>query len=69
MPPSALDRLGKSVIYLFLTCPFCFLMLMHVGFELRNPSAGQVSHCGVLEFVADEGLISLFDLLKLLCFS
>jgi len=46
-------------------------------FELRNPSAGRVSHCGVLEFVADEGLIylpcwvcfSLFDLLKLLWLS
>jgi hypothetical protein len=42
-----------------------------------NPSAGRVSRCGVLECVADEGLIYLpcwvcfflFDLLKLLWFS
>ena len=26
-------------------------------FELNNSSAGRVTHCGVLEFVADEGLI------------
>ncbi|KAJ0792128.1 putative ubiquitin fusion degradation protein Ufd1 [Helianthus annuus] len=26
-------------------------------FELKNPSASKVSHCGVLEFIADEGLI------------
>lgn len=34
---------------------------MHVDypmlFELNNTSAGRVTHCGVLEFVADEGLI------------
>ncbi|XP_050368743.1 uncharacterized protein LOC126786834 isoform X1 [Argentina anserina] len=45
MPPSALDRLAS----------------MHVDypmlFELNNSSAGRVTHCGVLEFVADEGLI------------
>ena len=28
-------------------------------FELNNPNAGRVTHCGVLEFVADEGLIYL----------
>lgn len=28
-------------------------------FELSNPSACRVTHCGVLEFVADEGLIYL----------
>ncbi|XP_024157470.1 ubiquitin recognition factor in ER-associated degradation protein 1 isoform X1 [Rosa chinensis] len=45
MPPSALDRLAS----------------MHVDypmlFELNNATAGRVTHCGVLEFVADEGLI------------
>ncbi|KAM5583565.1 ubiquitin recognition factor in ER-associated degradation protein 1 [Rosa sericea] len=45
MPPSALDRLAS----------------MHVDypmlFELNNTTAGRVTHCGVLEFVADEGLI------------
>lgn len=28
-------------------------------FELNNPAAERVTHCGVLEFVADEGLIYL----------
>ncbi|XP_071719630.1 uncharacterized protein [Rutidosis leptorrhynchoides] len=45
MPPSALDRLA----YLQIDYPMLF--------ELRNPSASKVSHCGVLEFIADEGLI------------
>lgn len=26
-------------------------------FQLINPSAERVTHCGVLEFVADEGII------------
>jgi len=26
-------------------------------FQLINPSAGRVTHCGVLEFVADEGIV------------
>ncbi|KAI7984490.1 Ubiquitin recognition factor in ER-associated degradation protein 1 [Camellia lanceoleosa] len=47
MPPSALDRLA----YLQIDYPMLF--------ELNNPSAGRVSHCGVLEFIADEGLIYL----------
>lgn len=28
-------------------------------FEVSNPSSGKISHCGVLEFIADEGLIYL----------
>ncbi|KAG5515242.1 hypothetical protein RHGRI_036317 [Rhododendron griersonianum] len=28
-------------------------------FELNNPSGGKITHCGVLEFTADEGLIYL----------
>ncbi|KAK9280702.1 hypothetical protein L1049_014400 [Liquidambar formosana] len=47
MPPSALDRLA------FLQIDYPML------FELNNPSSGRVSHCGVLEFIADEGLIYL----------
>ncbi|KAL9238756.1 hypothetical protein vseg_013136 [Gypsophila vaccaria] len=47
MPPSALDRLASLQIE--------YPML----FELSNPSASRVTHCGVLEFVADEGLIFL----------
>ncbi|KAL3850657.1 hypothetical protein ACJIZ3_012539 [Penstemon smallii] len=47
MPPSALDRLASLQID--------YPML----FEISNPSADKVTHCGVLEFVADEGLIYL----------
>lgn len=47
MPPSALDRLASLQIE--------YPML----FELNNPSAGRVTHCGVLEFIADEGLVFL----------
>ncbi|KAM2614349.1 hypothetical protein TB2_028984 [Malus domestica] len=47
MPPSALDRLASLQID--------YPML----FELNNPTVGRVTHCGVLEFVADEGLIYL----------
>ncbi|XP_023884371.1 uncharacterized protein LOC111996619 [Quercus suber] len=45
MPPSALDRLAS----LHIDYPMLF--------ELRNASAERVSHCGVLEFIAEEGMI------------
>ncbi|XP_038887744.1 ubiquitin recognition factor in ER-associated degradation protein 1-like isoform X2 [Benincasa hispida] len=45
MPPSALDRLASLQID--------YPML----FELRNDAVERVSHCGVLEFVAEEGMI------------
>ncbi|GAA0184642.1 hypothetical protein LIER_31930 [Lithospermum erythrorhizon] len=45
MPPSALDRLAS----LHIDYPMLF--------ELRNVSAERVSHCGVLEFIAEEGMI------------
>nr|GEX49480.1 ubiquitin fusion degradation protein 1 homolog [Tanacetum cinerariifolium] len=47
MPPSALDRLA--------TLHIDYPML----FELRNESTDRVSHCGVLEFVAEEGMICM----------
>ncbi|KAF8402934.1 hypothetical protein HHK36_011027 [Tetracentron sinense] len=47
MPPSALNRLASLRID--------YPML----FQLYNPSSGRVSHCGVLEFTADEGLVFL----------
>lgn len=47
MPPSALDRLAS----LHIEYPMLF--------ELTNAPVERVSHCGVLEFVADEGLIYL----------
>ncbi|KAL3350813.1 hypothetical protein AABB24_023302 [Solanum stoloniferum] len=45
MPPSALDRLAS----LHIDYPMLF--------ELRNTSTERVSHCGVLEFIAEEGMI------------
>ncbi|MCO5572064.1 hypothetical protein L7F22_025815 [Adiantum nelumboides] len=45
MPPSALDRLASLRID--------YPML----FELHNPATSRTSHCGVLEFVAEEGMI------------
>ncbi|CAN4112460.1 unnamed protein product [Withania somnifera] len=45
MPPSALDRLAS----LHIDYPMLF--------ELRNADTERVSHCGVLEFIAEEGMI------------
>ncbi|CAA6655001.1 unnamed protein product [Spirodela intermedia] len=47
MPPSALDRLASLNID--------YPML----FELENSSTQRVSHCGVLEFIAEEGMVYL----------
>ncbi|KAJ3692671.1 hypothetical protein LUZ60_011766 [Juncus effusus] len=45
MPPSALDRLAS----LHIEYPMLF--------EIRNNSSDRISHCGVLEFIAEEGMI------------
>ncbi|KAL9274321.1 Ubiquitin recognition factor in ER-associated degradation protein 1-like protein [Drosera capensis] len=45
LPPSALDRLAS----LHIDYPMLF--------ELRNNAASRTSHCGVLEFIAEEGMI------------
>ncbi|XP_010271461.1 PREDICTED: ubiquitin fusion degradation protein 1 homolog [Nelumbo nucifera] len=45
MPPSALDRLAS----LHIDYPMLF--------ELCNSATERVSHCGVLEFIAEEGMI------------
>ncbi|KAF5745409.1 ubiquitin fusion degradation protein 1 isoform X2 [Tripterygium wilfordii] len=45
MPPSALDRLAS----LHIDYPMLF--------ELRNEATQRGSHCGVLEFIAEEGMI------------
>lgn len=43
LPPSALDQLSRlNIVYPML-------------FKLTNPHMDRVTHCGVLEFVADEG--------------
>eukprot|EP00002_Diphylleia_rotans_P023736 TRINITY_DN466_c0_g1_i7.p1 TRINITY_DN466_c0_g1~~TRINITY_DN466_c0_g1_i7.p1 ORF type:complete len:329 (-),score=54.88 TRINITY_DN466_c0_g1_i7:395-1381(-) len=47
LPPSALDQLLKL--------PNASPML----FQLLNPSTGRTTHCGVLEFVAEEGKMLL----------
>nr|XP_034605860.1 ubiquitin fusion degradation protein 1 homolog isoform X3 [Setaria viridis]XP_034605861.1 ubiquitin fusion degradation protein 1 homolog isoform X3 [Setaria viridis] len=45
MPPSALDRLAS----LHIEYPMLF--------EVQNAAAERTSHCGVLEFIAEEGMI------------
>lgn len=45
LPSSALDRLAQLQID--------YPML----FEVTNPSVGRTSHCGVLEFIAEEGMV------------
>ncbi|KAL6766383.1 hypothetical protein ACKKBG_A35820 [Auxenochlorella protothecoides x Auxenochlorella symbiontica] len=45
LPPSALDRLSQLQID--------YPML----FKVENRQSGQATHCGVLEFIADEGMI------------
>ncbi|KAG0479744.1 hypothetical protein HPP92_010602 [Vanilla planifolia] len=45
MPPSALDRLAS----LHIEYPMLF--------ELRNAATERASHCGVLEFIAEEGMV------------
>lgn len=45
MPPSALDRLAS----LHIEYPMLF--------ELRNTATERISHCGVLEFIAEEGMV------------
>ncbi|KAK9498068.1 hypothetical protein O3M35_003950 [Rhynocoris fuscipes] len=47
MPPSALDHLTRLNI--------SYPML----FKLNNPKLDRITHCGVLEFVADEGKVYL----------
>lgn len=47
MPPSALEQLTRLNI--------CYPML----FKLTNQKMGRTTHCGVLEFVADEGKVYL----------
>ena len=45
LPPSALDQLTRlNIVYPML-------------FKLTNTAANRTTHCGVLEFVADEGKV------------
>lgn len=47
MPPSALEKLSK----LHITYPMLF--------EIHNGKKGKITHAGVLEFIAEEGLVYL----------
>lgn len=46
---------------LVLECCIISAASLHIDypmlFELRNDAAERVSHCGVLEFIAEEGMI------------
>nr|XP_009777054.1 PREDICTED: ubiquitin fusion degradation protein 1 homolog isoform X2 [Nicotiana sylvestris] len=55
MPPSALDRLAS----LHIDYPMLF--------ELRNAATDRVSHCGVLEFIAEEGMIYMPYWVDIIC--
>ena len=44
LPSSALDALARRAVEL----PMLF--------QIENPATGQRSHCGVMEFIADEGM-------------
>ena len=45
MPPSALDQLTRlNIVYPML-------------FKLSNKKTDRTTHCGVLEFIADEGML------------
>ncbi|KAF8405330.1 hypothetical protein HHK36_010234 [Tetracentron sinense] len=72
MPPSALDRLGElfsvgsslaDIVFEVqnLRLKLHFAASLHIDypmlFELRNAATERVSHCGVLEFIAEEGMI------------
>ena len=48
LPPSALDRITRAQIDDF-----------PMAFEATNAKEGKSTHCGVLEFVADEGVVYL----------
>ena len=50
LPPSALDQLTRlNIVYPML-------------FKLTNNGANRTTHCGVLEFVADEGKVNILCL-------
>lgn len=48
-------------IYTMVTNDLNLAASLHIDypmlFELSNPAAQRVSHCGVLEFIAEEGMI------------
>ena len=49
----------KTLGFFFFCTPASLQIEYPMLFELNNPAAGRVTHCGVLEFIADEGLIYL----------
>lgn len=72
LPPSALDRLGKqltvTVAFLHvsrvkLTTCHAFAASLHIEypmlFKVVNNGTGRSTHCGVLEFIAQEGHVYL----------
>jgi ubiquitin fusion degradation protein 1 len=54
LPPTALDKLSICFV-----CKWLMIARLNISypmlFEARNKSAGTVTHCGVIEFVAEEG--------------
>ncbi|GMI97119.1 hypothetical protein like AT2G29070 [Hibiscus trionum] len=55
-----LDKGDKVIMPVSALCRLAYLNIEYpMLFELTNATAGRVSHCGVLEFIADEGMIYL----------
>ena len=70
LPPSALDRLGMQLLYALdrrpSTCRLSWFWgaaSLHIEypmlFKVENRRTGRSTHCGVLEFIADEGHVYL----------
>ena len=55
LPPTALDKLSILPFDCFLLTSARLNISYPMLFEVRNKSANTLTHCGVLEFVAEEG--------------
>lgn len=58
-PPFRFRRPGAS--WLAFPCPSCLAAQLHIDypmlFQVENRRDGRKTHCGVLEFIADEGMV------------
>lgn len=58
--PFIYENTNQDMGFFFFFCTPASLQIEYpMLFELNNPAAGRITHCGVLEFIADEGLIYL----------
>lgn len=64
LPPSALEDISKSIFHFFLKKFLFFIFILAqmnlqwpLLFEIENPNTSMKVHCGVQEFIAEEGRI------------